>query len=346
MKDFVGLVAWRRVESVVKKAELRYLEAMKHRTERNWSHYNQKLKSIARIDFFISEEAIEHWHYGGARKHGGKVLYSDHVIELCLLMREYFQLAYRQTQGFVESVFAAMQLDLQIPDYTTMSRRAGTLNVNIRKASSLINHHKEPIVVAIDSTGLSLYTRTEWNRRKHQNDKLPGHEKWRKLHVIINVETGEILDSRYTKSTANDAPELPSMLDAIPEEISAVCGDMAYDTVNCREAIKRKKARQLIPPKKQARVSTKNRNMKKHKETLQERDEAINYIEHNKINGDASLARKSWKEKSGYHARSLAETCMWQIKSHSSDDLSNKSEENRAVQAKIKCKIVNLVNAA
>lgn len=90
-----------------------------------------------------------------------------------------------------------------------------------------------------------------------------GYEKWRKLHVIINVHTGEILDSRYTKATAIDGPELPSMLDSIAEEVSAVCGDMAYDTVNCREAIKIKKARQLIPPIRPARESSKNRNIKK-----------------------------------------------------------------------------------
>jgi hypothetical protein len=238
-----------------------------------------------------------------------------------------------------------MRLNLAIPDYTTVSRRASRLNVLLRN-KDLVKKKKEAIVVAIDSTGLSLYTHTEWNRRKHEKNKVPGYEKWRKLHVAINVKTGEILDSKYTKSTANDGPELPSMLDCIEEEISGVCGDMAYDTVNCREAIRLKKARQLIPPNRHARVSSKNRNIRKHKDTLKERDEAIEYINHNKINGDPSLARTSWKEKSGYHARSLVETTMWQIKSHSSDYLSNKTEQTRAVQARIKCKIVNFVNAA
>ncbi|WP_341763793.1 transposase [Candidatus Tisiphia endosymbiont of Beris chalybata] len=203
------------------------------------------------------------------------------------------------------------------------------------------------MAIAVDSTGLSLYTHTEWNRKKHQQNQLAGYEKWRKLHVAINVATGEILESRYTKSTANDGAELSSLLDSIPEEISAVCGDMAYDTVNCRAAIKLKKARQLIPPIRHARIAKDNRNIKKkYHEILYERDEAIRYIQYNTINGDTSLACKSWEEKSGYHARSLVETTMWQIKSHSSDYLSNKSEQARMTQARIKCKIVNLVNAA
>lgn len=315
------------------------------RDKRNWSQYNQKLKKIARIDFLISEEAIKNWYYSGKQKHGGKLIYSNHVIEICLLMREFYQLPYRQTEGFIQSVFALAKLELKTPDYTTISRRAANLDIVLRNRA-LIKKTKEGIVVAVDSTGLSLYTHTEWNRRKHQENRVPGYEKWRKLHVIINVHTGEILDSKYTKATANDGPELPSMLDSIAEEVSAVCGDMAYDTVNCREAIKIKKARQLIPPIRRARESSKNRNIKKYKDILHERDEAVRYIKHNTINGDPSLARKSWKEKSGYHARSLVETTMWQIKSHSSDYLSNKREDTRAVQAKIKCKIVNLVNAA
>jgi transposase len=315
------------------------------RKERNWSLYNQKLKQIARIDFFISEEAIQNWTYAGKRNPGGKLLYSDIAIELCLIMKEFYKLAYRQTQGFVDSVFQRMNLDLVIPDYTTISRRASKINVSLRN-KNLITNSKEAIVVAVDSTGLSIHTQTQWNRMKHKSDRLLGYERWRKLHVIIDIATGEILDSKYTKSTSNDGPELPGLLSSIDTEISAVCGDMAYDTINCRRAIKERNARQLIPPLRNARISGKNRNISKYKEILEERDEAIKYIQHNKINGDNSLARKAWKEKNGYHARSLVETTMWQIKSHCTDRLRNRREDTRSTQAKIKCKIINLIIAA
>jgi hypothetical protein len=316
----------------------------KHREERNWSQYNQKLKAIASIDFFISEEAIAGWHYQGKRSSGGKLIYSDHVIELCLMMKEFYGLAYRQTQGFVASVLSSMKLDLPMPDYTTLSRRAQKLNVTIRKRLHLKS--KESLVVAIDSTGLSLFSRTEWNRLKHGKKNLEGHERWRKLHVIINVKTGEILGNSYTSPTVNDGQELPSLLTDIEEDLFAVCGDMAYDTLNCRKAIRERGARQLIPPIRRARLSEKNGNLKQKKDILKERDDAINYINHNTVNGDSSLARKAWKEHTGYHARSLVETTMWQIKSHCSDRLTNKREDTRSTQATIKCKVVNLINAA
>ncbi len=99
----------------------------KYRKERNWSHYNQKLKRVARIDFFINEEAIENWSYDGKRKPGGKMLYSNHAIELCLIIKEYLKLAYRQTQGFIESVLHYMNINVVTPDYSTISRRCGSL---------------------------------------------------------------------------------------------------------------------------------------------------------------------------------------------------------------------------
>lgn len=317
----------------------------KYREKRNWSQYNQKLKQIARVEFFISEEAIENWHYSGKRKSGGKIIYSDHVIELSLILKEYYKLAYRQTQGFMESVFNFMQINVQIPDYTTMSRRCGKLQVSLRK-KLLTSKNQGQLVIAVDSTGLSLYSGREWNRIKHHSQKTSCFEKWRKLHIAIDVNTGEILSSHYGKSTANDGEVLPTLLDAIDEPISAVCGDMAYDTVNCREAIKKKKAQQLIPPIRNAILTKNNRNLTKQRDILQERDEAIKYINHNTINGNKSLARASWKRKVGYHARSLIESTMLQIKQHCRDNLTNRKEQNRIIQSQIKCKIVNLIIAA
>lgn len=318
----------------------------KIRKERNWSQYNQKLKKIARIEFFICEEAIKNWYYNGKQKQGGKVIYSDHVIEMCLIIREYYKLAYRQTQGFIESILHYMGIDLAVPDYTTMSRRCSGLQVSLRNKLLLSKKSSEPLIIAVDSTGLSLYSGTEWNRIKHKKDKTGPFTKWRKLHIAIDVATGEILSSSYGKSTANDCEAMPGLLEVIEHDISAVCGDMAYDKINCRKAIMLKNARQLIPPARNARLAKKNRNMTNNREILRERDDAINYIQHNTINGDTSSARAAWKKNVGYHARSLVESTMLQIKQHSGDRLTNRKELNRLVQSHIKCKIINLIIAA
>ncbi len=218
--------------------------------------------------------------------------------------------------------------------------------VSLRNKLLLAQRANNPLVIAVDSTGLSLYSGTEWNRIKHKSEKTRPFTKWRKLHIAIDIKTGEILSNSYGPSNANDGPELPGLLNAIDHPISAVCGDMAYDTSNCRKAIKEKKSKQLIPPMRNSRLSNNNRNMKARHHLLQERDEAIRYIQHNTINGNKSLARKSWKEKVGYHARSLIESTMLQIKQHCTDRLTNRKEKNRVIQSQIKCKIVNLIIAA
>lgn len=42
-----------------------------------------------------------------------------------------FGLARRQTEGFVESIFDLMELDLPVPDHSTVSRRLAKLNITI-----------------------------------------------------------------------------------------------------------------------------------------------------------------------------------------------------------------------
>ncbi len=325
---------------------------MKNKQTRNWSSYNQKLQQIARIDFFISSSGLNDWHYTGKRKPGGKVIYNDYVIELCLLMKEFYKLPYRQTSGFVSSILSLSGFNnLSTPDYTTLSRRSEDIDINIRKHKySLSKFSNEPIIVAIDSTGLSLYNYSDWHNLKHREKANKSRtERWKKLHVAIDVSDGEILSAIPSHSVAHDCKYMKPLLDDIDinSNIGSVCADMAYDTRDCREIIKQYKAKQLIPPRRQA-VEYKKGHYKKNKinaEIFKERDDAIRYINRNIKDNDLSAARSLWKEKVGYHKRSLVETTMYQIKAHTTDKLTNKKELTRNTQSMIKCKIVNMINA-
>ena len=55
-----------------------------------------------------------------------------------------------------------MSLDIAIPSYTQICRRANDLQVDIAVPKS-----KKPIYVVIDSTGLKVYGEGEWKTRKH-----------------------------------------------------------------------------------------------------------------------------------------------------------------------------------
>lgn len=330
---------------------------MKIRQKRNWSQYNHRLINIARVDFYLSQEAIDNWYYKDKRYPGGKKIYSDHVIEMSLLMKEFYGLGYRQTQGFISSILAMSGYKYLIPpNYTTLSRRCEKLTLNIRNKRGLrldrLCDREGRIVVAVDSTGLSLYNYSDWHHLKHKEKSVRNIDRWRKLHVAIDVKTGEILSALPTDSREHDCRHLPELLHKIDDDvdIAAVCADMAYDNWDCRRAILQKKAKQLIPPRKNSQKYRENsyyKRLVKDEDIFKERDEAIEYIRNNTVLGRTQEdARNLWKREVGYHQRSLVETTMYQIKAHLGDRLTNKKERTRNVQSLLKCKVINMINFA
>jgi len=61
------------------------------------------------------------------RSPGGQAHYSDMAIETALMLRLTFHLPLRQTEGFMESIFALLGVTVSAPDHSTLSRRATTL---------------------------------------------------------------------------------------------------------------------------------------------------------------------------------------------------------------------------
>ncbi len=56
--------------------------------------------------------------------------YSDLAIECCLMLRWAYHLPLRQTEGFTRSLIKLMELDIKAPDYTYLSKRSISLEVN------------------------------------------------------------------------------------------------------------------------------------------------------------------------------------------------------------------------
>ena len=54
---------------------------------------------------------------------------SELAILTALTLQAVFRLAFRQTEGLIGSLIRLLGLDLSVPDHTTLSRRAATLEV-------------------------------------------------------------------------------------------------------------------------------------------------------------------------------------------------------------------------
>src|SRR2546427_10374908 len=125
----------------------------------------------------------------------------------------------RAAQGFLSSVVELMRLTLLIPDYSTVSRRQGTLQVPVSTLPQSCPRH-----VVIDATGLRVYGAGEWRMWKH---RVCRRRTWRKLHLGIDERTKEIVVVELTESHVHDHQPLPALLDQIPDPIGQVSGDGA-----------------------------------------------------------------------------------------------------------------------
>ena len=78
-------------------------------------------------------------------------------------MKVLFGMALRQTTGFMESLLRLIGLGWSVPDFSTLSRRQRTLEVNIPYRSS-----DGPLHLLIDSTGIKVEGEGEWSEAEQK----------------------------------------------------------------------------------------------------------------------------------------------------------------------------------
>lgn len=232
-----------------------------------------------------------------------------------------FKLPYRQTEGLGRSLAQLMRVDVPIPDYTSLAKRASHLGVSLDVA-----HHKGSIDVVVDSTGLKVFGEGEWKMRQHGKSK---RRTWRKLHLAINPDTQEIEAEVLTAAGGHDADQVENLLDQIDAPVDAFYGDGAYDQCKVYETLETQKIRPIIPPRRNAKISWHGNAS----DPRLPRDEAIREIRRR--------GRKSWKEKIGCHRRSLSETAMYRMKCCFGNELKNHLIENQCAESRIRSKILN-----
>ena len=203
-----------------------------------------------------------------------------------------FHLPLRQTEGFLGLLARMLKVDLPIPDHTTLSRRLKKLSEIPPRAAG----NNRPIHLLIDSTGLRVHV--------GHLLKPPKRRAWRKLHLAVDGDTGEIVASDLTARRTHDCAQVASLLKQIGAPIVSVFADGAYDTKAVYEAAYEKggcrPVRVLIPPARTARLSPRPTC------AMQERNSNIRSIR--------ELGRRKWHTHSGYSKRSMVENTMYRYK--------------------------------
>jgi len=288
----------------------------------NWRKYNESLVQRGSITFWFSEDVIDHWHHTNDRpKVGHPFVYSDTAIECLLALRELFQLPYRQTEGLGRSLAELMLVDIPIPDYTSLAKRAAAMSISLDVAK-----HTGAIDVVVDSTGLKVFGEGEWKARKHGASK---RRTWRKLHLAVNPKTHEIEAEVLTENSGHDADQVDDLLEQIDAKVDAFYGDGAYDQWKVYETMEKHTIRAVIPPRRNAKIKQHGNSS----EPPLPRDTAIREIR--------SVGRNRWKETVGYHLRSLSETAMHRMKCCFGDKLKNRKLRTQRAEVRLRSKILN-----
>jgi IS5 family transposase len=285
----------------------------------NWPEYNRALKNRYSLTLWLDEDTKENWPAEPTGRRGRPFTYSEMAITCCLTMRSMFGLPLRGTEGFMNSILC--HIGLSSPDYTILSRRSKTMDVRLPSTPK-----DEPIHLLIDSSGLKVFGEGEWKVRTHGIGK---RRTWRKLHIGVNAETGEIAVAAVSTSDVADCDMLPKMLPEVETPIASVTADGAYDKKKDYKAIKRAGAVAIIPPRWDARLWG---NRRPH-----ERDIAVLEI--------SRIGLKRWKRKIGYHRRSLAETTFFRIKRMFGDRLRSRIFDNQTTEAFLICSALNRMTA-
>lgn len=293
---------------------------------RNWHHYNEALIHRGSLTVWFDEKAISQWYESTpSGKRGRSNIYADLAIECMSVLMSVFHLPLRATQGLVASLIELLQLDIQSPHYSTLSRRQSGLAVQLKAQRPTGHCH-----VVVDATGLKVYGEGEWKVRQHGYSK---RRTWRKLHLAADSESHSILACVVTTHDIHDGEVMDDLLSQTDADIKQVSADGAYDKQACYDSIERHHAKAVIPPRRDARIK---QHGNKQAPPLQ-RDENLRQIRRE--------GRKQWKINQDYHRRSLAETAIFRFKTLFGEHLQAHLFEHQATECFIKCQVLNRMSA-
>jgi transposase len=127
---------------------------------------------------------------------------------------------------------------------------------------------------------------------------------WRKLHLAIDAETGEIVANLLTDNGADDTSEVPRLLEQVEGEIASYIADGAYDGEPVYQAVAGKQHDPppdvVIPPRASAILNGDAVGLPS------QRDKHIQLV--------ADEGRMGWQRATRYGRRSLVETAIGRYK--------------------------------
>ena len=290
----------------------------------NWPAYDASLRQRGSLTVWFSNEAIAAWRAAPRTTRGAQPWYSPLAILTALTLRAVFRLALRQTEGLIGSIMELLGLALPVPDHSTLSRRAETLVVPRPRSGNAAKH--EPMHLLVDSTGLKLCGAGEWLVEKHGAKR---RRSWRKLHIGMDANTGEIVAATLTTNDVDDASQVAPLLDQVEGPLASFTADGAYDQDSVYQAVTTRDpdADVIVPPRATA--------------VLSETAETEPTQRDGHLQRSAGTGRLGWQKASGYNKRSRVEAAVGRYKRVIGDGLRSRKDERRATEVAVAVQALN-----
>ena len=288
--------------------------------KRIWQKYNQNLINRERITFYIDEESLVAAHKS-KRMRGRPRTFSHPLIQLLLLLKIQYKMPYRALEGFSKDILPLLlKKDIKLPTYSVICRRAPELGALLPKLSK-----RRPQVIMLDATGVKIFGEGEWKVKMHGKSK---RRKWIKIHIAVDLQTQEIIHMEMTDGSTSDCRVGPKLIENCPSSAKLYLADGAYDTRKCRNAIRDKGAKALIPPRKNAKKDPKQK----------ERNQGI--LERKGLGLD-EIGISLWGKLTGYSKRALVEASFSRLKRIYGGELCSRKMSSQKVEAHLKCLMLN-----
>ncbi len=208
-------------------------------------------------------------------------------------------------------------------DYTNIWIRGTQLKLDL---SETISSSDEPVVIAVDSTGIKVTNRGEWMREKWKI-----HRGWIKVHLAVDVKTKEIVAIEVTDERVSDGSKFNSLIDQAEENLSGrkieeVLSDGEYDRREIFNHLQEKGIQPVI--KTRSNASTKARGSPARAKAVRE----VKY-----------LGYQDWKQKYSYGRRWAAETAFSAVIRISGEHVAATKTENMMQEVTLKFAFYNMI---
>jgi len=222
----------------------------------------------------------------------------------------------RQTEGLLTSLVRLMNVDIAVPDYSCLSKRS--IDLRLERLASTVTAGSHMLV---DSTGLKVYGKDEWNQEKHG---IKPQRTWRKLHLAID-EKHQIIASDLTEKSVGDTSALDGLLDQV-DAFDNFMADGAYDgdPVYAQILQKQPNANIVIPPPKNAVPNASDQPIRN------QHVDAIN-----------NQGRMAWQKQTNYGLRALVELAMLRYKTIIGPKLKSRELPQQKTEAAVSVRVLN-----